>query len=332
MSSGSSQLAGETSLTDDPPSLFALTKQNFMLRYDTNIPRQVGLAGSSAIVLATLKCLMKFYNITDNDLPKPIRANFILNVETDELFITAGLQDRVVQVYEGLVYMDFSRTLMDEHGYGSYVSMDMGALPPFWLAYLSDPSDSGRIHSNIRQRWLSGEPLVVEAMRTFAELTDQARVALENRDWTTLAQLMDQNFELRRTVYTDECLGPGNLKMVRLAKKITRFLEKPEGGLTASRLASVVFYCSRRNSLSHLSDFLSLHPPTARRSLGQFWEWLVNHRQLEVFGMKLPSGFQLIGQVGLPDYTKWLTHYSTKKQDHPGRAPICYDLAQSCNK
>lgn len=69
---------------------------------------------------------MKFYNITDNvrmeqarvtadrstldgnrfcsvspqDLPKPIRANFILNVETDELFITAGLQDRVVQVSE----------------------------------------------------------------------------------------------------------------------------------------------------------------------------------------------------------------------------------------
>uniref|UniRef100_H2SGJ7 Ubiquitin associated and SH3 domain containing Bb n=1 Tax=Takifugu rubripes TaxID=31033 RepID=H2SGJ7_TAKRU len=198
----------------------ALTKQNFTLRYDTNIPRQVGLAGSSAIVSATLKCLMKFYSITDNDLPKPIRANFILNVETDELFITAGLQDRVVQVYEGLVYMDFSRTLMDEHGYGSYVSMDMGALPPFWLAYLSDPSDSGRIHSNIRQRWLSGEPLVVEAMRTFAELTDRARVALENRDWTTLAQLMDQNFELRRTVYTDECLGPGNLKMVRLAKKV----------------------------------------------------------------------------------------------------------------
>lgn len=34
--------------------------------------------------------------------------------------------------------------------------MDMGALPPLWLAYLSDPSDSGRIHSNVRQRWLSG--------------------------------------------------------------------------------------------------------------------------------------------------------------------------------
>lgn len=89
----------------------------------------------SAIVSATLKCLMKFYNITDNvgtvdfslslsfaecnqiynifllflfcpqDLPKPIRANFILNVESDELFITAGLQDRVVQVSSTLTAM-----------------------------------------------------------------------------------------------------------------------------------------------------------------------------------------------------------------------------------
>ncbi|KAM9318808.1 glucuronokinase with putative uridyl pyrophosphorylase isoform 2-T2 [Pholidichthys leucotaenia] len=208
----------------------ALTKQNFTLKYDTNIPRQVGLAGSSAIVSATLKCLMKFYNITDSDLPKPIRANFILNVETDELFITAGLQDRVVQVYEGLVYMDFSKTLMEEQGYGNYVRLDMSDLPPFWLAYLSDPSDSGRIHSNVRQRWLCGEQMVVEAMKSFAELTDQARTALHDRDWSHLAQLMDQNFELRRSVYTDDCLGPGNLKMVQLARQFGSAVKLPGSG------------------------------------------------------------------------------------------------------
>uniref|UniRef100_A0A8C7KU24 Glucuronokinase with putative uridyl pyrophosphorylase n=1 Tax=Oncorhynchus kisutch TaxID=8019 RepID=A0A8C7KU24_ONCKI len=198
----------------------ALTKQNFTLKYDTNIPRQVGLAGSSAIVSATLKCLMKFYNITESDLPKPTRANFILNVETDELFITAGLQDRVVQVYEGLVYMDFSKQLMDEQGYGDYIPMDMSSLPPFWLAYLSDPSDSGRIHSNVRQRWLNGEAEVIDAMKSFAGLTDQARVALQGMDWSRLAQLMDENFALRRSVYTEDCLGPGNLKMVQLARQV----------------------------------------------------------------------------------------------------------------
>ncbi|XP_030236514.1 glucuronokinase with putative uridyl pyrophosphorylase [Gadus morhua] len=208
----------------------ALTKQNFTLKYDTNIPRQVGLAGSSAIVSATLKCLMKFYNITEGDLPKPVRANFILNVETDELSITAGLQDRVVQVYEGLVYMDFSKQLMEERGYGEYIPMDMSDLPTFWLAYLSDPSDSGRIHSNVRQRWLSGEPLVVEAMKSFAQLTDEARAALEGKDWPLLARLMDRNFELRRSVYTDECLGPGNLRMVQLAKQFGAAAKLPGSG------------------------------------------------------------------------------------------------------
>ncbi|XP_061574729.1 glucuronokinase with putative uridyl pyrophosphorylase [Cololabis saira] len=221
----------------------ALTKQNFTLKYDTNIPRQVGLAGSSAIVAATLKCLMKFYNITDGDLPKPVRANFILNVETEELFITAGLQDRVVQVYEGLVYMDFSKEVMEEQSYGNYVSMDMADLPPFWLAYLSDPSDSGRIHSNIRQRWINGEPVVTEAMRRFAELTDQARTAIQERDWNQLAQLMDQNFDLRRSIYTDDCLGPGNLRMVQLARQFGSAVKLPGSG------GAVVGLCLDRERL-----------------------------------------------------------------------------------
>uniref|UniRef100_W5KR21 Glucuronokinase with putative uridyl pyrophosphorylase n=1 Tax=Astyanax mexicanus TaxID=7994 RepID=W5KR21_ASTMX len=208
----------------------ALTKQNFTLKYDTNIPRQVGLAGSSAIVSATLKCLMKFYNITEDDLPKPVRANFILNVETDELFITAGLQDRVVQVYEGLVYMDFSKQLMEERGYGEYIPLDMSSLPVFWLAYLGDPSDSGRIHSNVRQRWLNGESDVVEAMKRFAELTDQARAAFQSKDWPRLAQLMDENFELRRSVYTEDCLGPGNLRMVQLARQFGSAVKLPGSG------------------------------------------------------------------------------------------------------
>ncbi|XP_077398082.1 glucuronokinase with putative uridyl pyrophosphorylase isoform X2 [Festucalex cinctus] len=226
----------------------ALAKQNFTLKYDTNIPRQVGLAGSSAIVSATLKCLMKFYNLTDQDLPKPIRANFILNVETDELLITAGLQDRVSQVYEGLVYMDFSKKLMDEQGYGKYISLDMSDLPPFWLAYLSDPSDSGRIHNNVRQRWLSGEPSVVEAMETFAQLTDQARVALMKKDWNCLAELMDRNFELRRSVYSDESLGPGNLKMVALAKKFGSAAKLPGSG------GAVVGLCPHPEKLDQLRE------------------------------------------------------------------------------
>ena len=37
--------------------------RNFTIRYDTNIPRQVGLGGSSAIITALLKALMEFYSL-----------------------------------------------------------------------------------------------------------------------------------------------------------------------------------------------------------------------------------------------------------------------------
>ncbi len=48
----------------------------------------------------------------------------MLSIEKDELGINAGLQDRVIQTYEGLMYMDFSKELLSTQGYGNYVRMD----------------------------------------------------------------------------------------------------------------------------------------------------------------------------------------------------------------
>jgi glucuronokinase len=107
-----------------------LPRQNFSLRYDSNIPRQVGLAGSSAIVTATMRALLAFYDV---EIRKELLPSLILSVETEELKIGAGLQDRVAQVYEGLVYMDFDRELMARQGFGHYEPLDPGVLPRFTL-------------------------------------------------------------------------------------------------------------------------------------------------------------------------------------------------------
>jgi glucuronokinase len=81
-----------------------LHDKNFTLSYDTNIPRQTGLSGSSAIVSAALSCLLDFYNVRQS-IRIEVRPNLILNAEK-ELGIVAGLQDRVAQVYGGgLVHM-----------------------------------------------------------------------------------------------------------------------------------------------------------------------------------------------------------------------------------
>ena len=49
----------------------ALDDRNFTLRYTSTIPRCVGLAGSSALITATLRGLMQFYGV---DISKPLLA------------------------------------------------------------------------------------------------------------------------------------------------------------------------------------------------------------------------------------------------------------------
>jgi glucuronokinase len=176
----------------------SLPDRSFTLRWGTSIPRQVGLAGSSAIVTATFRALMAFFEI---DIPKPGLANLILAAEQDELGIAAGLQDRVVQVYEGLVYMDFSREIMEERGHGAYEPMDPRLLPRLFVAHRPTAAEgSGRIHGRLRERWERGEANVRDTMTRIAALAEAGRAALLARDQRTFFSFMDENFDLRRSI------------------------------------------------------------------------------------------------------------------------------------
>ncbi len=193
-----------------------LHNRNFSIRYQTNIPRQVGLAGSSAIIVATLRCLMEFYNVI---IPKEAQPTFVLSVEREELGISAGLQDRVIQIYEGLVYMNFDRS--QEHEVTGltcyeYESLDPSILPPLYLAYhdaLSEPTEV--FHNDIRGRYNRGDDKVIEAMLHFAELAAQGRGALLKGDVAALAELINENFNTRRSIYD---LPSWQIEMVETAR------------------------------------------------------------------------------------------------------------------
>ncbi|KAF7727646.1 hypothetical protein EC973_007304 [Apophysomyces ossiformis] len=193
------------------------TRQGFSVMFDTNVARQVGLAGSSAIITSFWKALMKFYHVTHDHISMECQASLILSVETDELGITAGLQDRVIQTYGGLVYMDFGKQYMKAHGHGKYERLDEKLLPELWLAYVAKPEDSGKVHSTVKQRYLAKDPEVLEAMKTFASFTVEARQSLEQGDHRRFAQLMTANFELRRKIYGDKVIGATNLRMIEIA-------------------------------------------------------------------------------------------------------------------
>ncbi|KAL8528104.1 hypothetical protein ACS0TY_005786 [Phlomoides rotata] len=196
----------------------SLHEGNFKLSYDTNIPRQTGLSGSSAIVCAALSCLLDFYQVR-HLIKVEVRPNLILNAEK-ELGIVAGLQDRVAQVYGGLVYMDFDKKSMEELGHGKYTPMDPDLLPPLYLIYAENPSDSGKVHSTVRQRWLNGDEFIISSMKEVADIALEGRTALIEKDYTKLADLMNRNFDLRRQMFGDEALGAMNIEMVEIARHV----------------------------------------------------------------------------------------------------------------
>jgi len=192
----------------------ALGQRNFTVSYASDIPRRVGLAGSSGIITATLRALMKFFRVR---IPKVQQPSFVLSVETQELGISAGLQDRVVQTYGGAVFMDFERTLIQRHGHGRYVPLDPSKLPPLYVAYRTDLAEGSEVfHNDIRTRFDQGEPQVVAAMRRFAELAELARQAIVCGRPRALPALINENFDLRASIYQ---IGRENLRMVDVARR-----------------------------------------------------------------------------------------------------------------
>ncbi|HXK02158.1 MAG TPA: GHMP kinase [Verrucomicrobiae bacterium] len=190
-----------------------LPDRNFTLEYDSSVPQRLGLGGSSAIITAALRALCRYYEL---DIPLPIQANLVLETETRELNVPAGLQDRVVQAYQGLVYMDFSRDLLESRGYGNYEHMDPSLLRNVYVAYRTSLSEGTEVfHSNLRERWRRGDPDVVAAMQTWAGYAEEGRSCLLSGNEARLNQLIDANFDLRAKIYQ---IDRGNIEMVHAAR------------------------------------------------------------------------------------------------------------------
>ena len=190
-----------------------LPRKNFTIHYDTTIPRQLGLGGSSAIITAAMRALMGFYGV---DIQPHVLPNVVLGAETEELGLTAGLQDRVVQAYEGLVYMDFDKKFMRENGYGRYERLPAKSLPRLYVAYRRELSkESSRAHLRVREMYDLGDEKVVRTMNEIAGLADEVRDLLLAGRGAELHPLLNRNFDLRASIYS---ISEENLDMIARAR------------------------------------------------------------------------------------------------------------------
>lgn len=192
-----------------------LHDQPFSIRYETNIPRGVGLSGSSAIVTATLRALTEFYGV---DIAIEVQPSLVRSVENDELGIACGYQDRVAQVYEGLVYMDFGQMReIDGYSCGAYERLDHTLLPSLYVAYdLGAAKTSASVHGPLRTRMQENADLSA-TMAAIAALVPEARVAIETRDTERLHALMNRNFDLRSQLYR---IQTSHRSMVETARSV----------------------------------------------------------------------------------------------------------------
>jgi glucuronokinase len=179
------------------------------VRWRTSIPRHVGLGGSSAIVIATLRATCALHGI---DLPEPDLAELALAVEVEDLGIAAGLQDRVAQAYGGLTFMEFA----PDAGAAAYERLDRSLLPPLVVAWRgSAAAESGSVHTPLRDRHARGEPVVVQSLAQLGELARRARAALVAGDQVELLRCVDQSFEARQRMLD---LDPRHVEMIECAR------------------------------------------------------------------------------------------------------------------
>ncbi len=164
--------------SDEPLVRAALARleSDARLHVSTTIPRSVGLAGSSAIVIAALRA-------AGVDLEPPEVAELALAIERDDLGIAAGLQDRAVQAFDQPVLVDG----------GAVTPLVAGAPLQFVIAWQPEAAgDSGDYH---RRR----EPNAA-GMAELARIARAAADAFIAGDAAALANLMAFSAEVRRDV------------------------------------------------------------------------------------------------------------------------------------
>jgi glucuronokinase len=165
----------------------------FRAAWSTDIPRSVGLAGSSALVIATLRALATRWQV---QLTPAEIAALALAAESDELGIAAGWMDRAVQAHGRPTLVDTRSP--DPNGTPSMRLVEPGAAIELVVAW--DPAGaapSGRLHGDLRAALAAGDPEVRAAVDELVVAAHDAAAAMASGDVAGLSDAVARSCVLR---------------------------------------------------------------------------------------------------------------------------------------
>ena len=189
-------------LPDDPTLWLAATKrfpiERGAVRWGSDVPRSSGLAGSTALLAATLACVLaarKESPDLESDEGRATFAELVRDVEKHDAGVQCGFQDAYMAVFGGLQRMKFSGKSPED--VGPLARMEgIHADLPFLLVTTGVQRLSGSVHGPVIERWLAGDESIKSAIDEITDLGRKGCAALLNEDLMTLASTMNRNQEL----------------------------------------------------------------------------------------------------------------------------------------
>lgn len=189
----------------------------FRLRLDTEIPMKAGLAGSTALMVAVVGALDRWFGWEMN--PWMI-AETARRIEANILGVMCGFQDQHMAVFGGINYMDFrGKEFLQERPDEPLATVEQLAsyvqVPPLVAAHTGVQRHSGQVHTSPRERWLAGDEKVRRAYARIGDLARSAKKALLHADWARLGELMNENHALVADLGGS---GPENDRLIEAAR------------------------------------------------------------------------------------------------------------------
>lgn len=193
----------------------------------TTVPEQAGLAGSTAVLSAVLGAIIAF---TKKDYHKYHIAELNRVIELNYMKCHCGYQDAYMTTFGGLNFLDFrgkehyKELAKEQYGVAESLSSFVTDIPII-VAHTGIKHHSGQFHKPIRDRWIEGDPQVVNGYKEIIELGREGKKAIINNDWDHLAYLMNENHRIQDSLADS---GEQNNYMIKVAK---------ENGALAAKLA-----------------------------------------------------------------------------------------------
>lgn len=170
------------------------------IEYSSELPVGSGMSSSTAVMASMTLALLTWQG---RKLDYYRLAELVRYVELNHLKIMGGYQDAYMCTFGGLNYMDFrGKQFYREEEAELFATIEPLApfveRLPFVLGFTGVQHSSNAVHRPLRERWLEGEPAVVNGYKRIADLALVGKKALLLQDWATMGRAMNENHAIQR--------------------------------------------------------------------------------------------------------------------------------------